>query len=233
MTWDITRFHALTFDCYGTLIDWETGILNTVRPLLEAHGVRLSDATLLEDYAEFESAAEASAFQPYREILRGVVRAYGAKYGFTPTQAEQNLLPDSLGQWLPFPDTVAALQTLAERYSLNIVSNVDDDLFAQTATHLNVRFQNVVTALQVQSYKPSPRHFEEMLRRLALPAEAVLHVAQSLYHDIAPARAMGMATVWINRRAGRAGAGATPPAEVVPDLELPDLRSLAQRVCNA
>lgn len=119
-----------------------------------------------------------------------------------------------------------ALRALGSRYRLAVVSNVDDDLFDASAGLLATDFEHVVTAEQVRSYKPAPGHFVEALRRLALPASRVLHVAQSLYHDVGPARALGLQCVWVNRRRGRAGSGATVAARAVPDLEVENLASL-------
>lgn len=226
---DFGRFEALTFDCYGTLIDWERGILEALAPLLSAHGApHPGDDALLERFAAEESRVEAGPFLPYREVLREVVRHVGRGLGFEPTAEEAEAFAGSVGAWPPFPDTVEALRTLAGRYRLAVVSNVDDDLFAGSAARLGVVFDEVVTALQVRSYKPAPTHFHEALLRLDLTADRVLHVAQSLYHDVAPARALGFTCVWVNRRAGRSGGGATPPAHAEPHLEVPDLATLAR-----
>ncbi len=226
---DFARFGALTFDCYGTLVDWERGILDALRPMRAAHGAFVEDDdALLERFGALEAAAEKGAFKSYRDILREVAFGFGREGGFEPTAKEVETFAASVGRWPPFPDTVEALARLSRRFRLAIVSNVDDDLFAETATRLGVDFAGVVTAQQVRSYKPARAHFDEVLRRLDLPRERVLHVAQSLYHDVAPATALGFACVWVNRRAGRAGGGATVLAQAVPDLEVPDLATLAE-----
>jgi len=228
---DFRRFEALTFDCYGTLVDWERGILAALRPLLDAHGAGgEEDDALLERFAVLEAAAERGAFSPYREVLREVARGFARAGGFVPSADEVEAFSASVGDWPPFPDTVEALGVLAHRYRLAIVSNVDDDLFSATAARLGVTFAEVVTAGQVRAYKPARAHFDEVLRRLDLPRERVLHVAQSLYHDVAPASALGFTCVWVNRRAGRPGGGATAPSEAVPDLEVPDLATVARLV---
>ena len=224
---DIGRFRVLTFDCYGTLIDWESGILGALRPLLAAHGISLTDDKLLELYGELEAEAEAGDYQPYRKVLEAVARGFGRRLGFEPTEEEAKSLPESLKNWQPFPDTVAALQKLKRRFKLAIVSNVDDDLFAATARRLEVPFDWVITAQQAGSYKPSHRNFKLALERIGLPPAQVLHVAQSIYHDIIPARELGLATVWVNRR-GPKGGGATKAARGQPDLEVPDLKTLAE-----
>ncbi len=224
---DLTRFEALTFDCYGTLIDWERGILAALRPWTHRHGVACDDDYLLGRYAAAEAAAETGAWRPYREVLGTVLETLARDLGARFDPEERELLPRSVGDWPPFPDTVASLAALGKRYRLAIVSNIDDALFLETANRqLKTRFDQVITAEQVRSYKPGPAHFHEALKRLGLDRSKVLHVAQSLYHDIAPARALGFSTVWVNRRAGRPGSGATPPAEAKPDLEVYDLQSL-------
>lgn len=226
---------ALTFDCYGTLVDWESGILRALKPLLAVHGVRLDDETLLARYAAYEAAEEGGEYQPYRDVLRGVVGRFAAGAGFTPEEKELDRLPTSLARWPLFADTRGALEALGERLPLVICSNVDDDLFEATQEALGVEFERVVTASYCRSYKPDPRHFRVALALLDLPASRVLHVAQSRFHDIAPARALGMRTAWINRTSRRPGVGVAPPppAGSEPDLELPDLASLARLVCDA
>jgi 2-haloacid dehalogenase len=225
---DLGDFEILTFDCYGTLIDWETGLLSALQPLLSARSVRIDDEALLELYAELETQAEAGPYRPYRELLQGIVTEIGRRLGFSPSAAETRRLPESIASWPPFPDSPAALQTLRRRFKLAVLSNIDDDLFAGSARLLGTEFDEVITARQARSYKPSPRNFALALERLNAPKEKILHVAQSLYHDIAPANRIGLKTVWVNRRAGRAGAGATPAAVARPDMVVPDLATLAR-----
>jgi 2-haloacid dehalogenase len=225
---DFARFQVLTFDCYGTLIDWETGILSTLRPLVAAHGKTVSDFELLNLYSELESEAERGEFRTYREVLQSVVRGFGERLGFNPTEPEVRSLPDSLASWPPFPDTVAALRELKRRYRLAIMSNVDDDLFAPTARCLDVAFDEVITAQQAGAYKPSLKIFQLAQRRLGVDAAQWLHVGQSIYHDVIPAKSLGIATVWVNRPSPRPGAGAAKAASGQPDLEVPDLKTLAQ-----
>lgn len=228
---DFGSFEALTFDCYGTLVDWERGILEALTPVLAAHGADAGgDEAALERFARLESGIQAGPFRSYRSVLEEVMRAFGAELGFQPSRGEVAAFAASVPSWRPFADTVPALRALSRRYRLAVVSNVDDDLFDGTATRLEVPFSAVVTAQQVRSYKPARAHFDEVLRRLDLPRERVLHVAQSLFHDIAPARALGFRCVWVNRRAGRSGSGATSSATAQPDLEVPDLSSLVARM---
>lgn len=229
---DFNRFEILTFDCYGTLIDWESGILSALRPILSAHGKTIDDATLLKLYGDFEQRSEQSSaeiiFRPYRQVLESVVRQLGDKLGFVPTAEEVSSLPNSLATWKPWPDTVAALHQLKTRYRLAILSNVDDDLFAATRPQLEVKFDEVITAQQAQAYKPSLKLFELALSRINAPAHRVLHVGQSIYHDVIPAQALGLATVWVNRPSARTGVGAVKAADANPDLTVTSLAELAR-----
>jgi 2-haloacid dehalogenase len=223
---DLARFRVLTFDCYGTLIDWEAGILRALRSVLEPRGIAPPDDQLLALFGEIESPLQEGLFRRYREVLDETMGQLARRLGFDPTPAERTTLSRSLPDWPPFPDTVKALAALARRYDLGIISNVDDDLFAASARHLGAQFKWVVTAERVRSYKPSRRNFHQALARIGLPQDQILHVAQSLYHDIEPARSLGLATVWVNRRAGREGFGATPASTAEPDLTVPDLAAL-------
>src|SRR5712691_797812 len=225
---DFSRFEVLTFDCYGTLIDWETGILSALHRILSAHGKKIDDATLLRLYGDFEQRSEQGAFLPYREVLESVVRQLAAELRFTPTAQEVRSLPDSLSTWKPWPDSVAALRQLKARFKLAILSNVDDDLFALTRPQLQVDFDNVITAQRAQAYKPSLKLFELALSRINTPAHRVLHIGQSIYHDVIPAQALGLATVWVNRPSARPGVGAVKAADAKPDLEVTSLAELAQ-----
>jgi 2-haloacid dehalogenase len=224
---DFTRFEILTFDCYGTLIDWETGILSALRRILSAHSKQIDDSTLLRLYGDFELRSESGPFLPYRQVLSSVVRQFGDQLGFTPTEEEVRSLPDSLAVWKPWPDTVAALLQLKTRFRLAILSNVDDDLFSSTRPKLEVEFDEVITAQQAQAYKPSLKLFELALSRINAPAHRVLHVGQSIYHDVVPAQSLGLATVWVNRPSARPGVGAVKAAEATPDLTVTSVAELA------
>ena len=220
------QFEILTFDCYGTLIDWETGILEALMPVLEEHDVATTGDQLLEVYAAAEAELEAGNYRPYGTILRQVVGKVATRFGFTPSAAELDCLVDSIGGWPPFEDTIESLERLKSRYKLGIISNVDDDLFTGTNQTLRVEFDHIVTAAQAQAYKPAHGVFDQAVKTIGLPKERILHVAQSLFHDHVPAQELGFKTVWINRRAGKEGTGATPQAAVKPDAEFPDLKSL-------
>ncbi|MBE2315967.1 haloacid dehalogenase type II [Solirubrobacter sp. CPCC 204708] len=226
---DFGAFDALTFDCYGTLIDWETGILNALRPVLDHHGASREDETLLEFFAHHEAALEAGPYQRYREILAGALRGIGTDLSFEPTTEEQETFGGSVVDWPAFEDSAAALQRLKQRFRLGVITNCDDDLFAASNEKLQVEFDWVITAQQAEGYKPRIENFDYAFARIDTPRERILHVAQSLFHDHVPAKALGMTTVWIDRRAGRDGGGATPPAAAVPDMTFNDLASFADR----
>jgi 2-haloacid dehalogenase len=224
---DFTRFEILTFDCYGTLINWEEGILRCLHRVLAAHGKDTDDATILRLYGDFEARAEHAEYRRYREVLQSVVRQFGEQLAFAATDQEASSLPESLKDWNPWPDTVAALRQLQSRFRLAIVSNVDDDLFAATQPKLGVQFDRIITAQQAGAYKPSLKIFELALSRIGVPAHRVLHVGQSLYHDVVPAQSLGLATVWVNRPSARSGVGAVKAAEGHPDLQVSTLAELA------
>lgn len=222
------QFKVLTFDCYGTLIDWETGILQALKPILEVHNIYIDDENILELYAKFESQEESRGYKKYRQILQDVVKRFGEHFNFNPTETELHALEESLKNWPPFNDTASALQSLKKKYRLAVISNIDRDLFAHSAEWLKVSFDWVITAEDVGDYKPSLKNFEFALQKFRVDKSQVLHVAQSLFHDIAPAKKLGLAAVWVNRRKGKTGTGATPPAEIKPDLEVPDLQTLVR-----
>lgn len=234
---DLNGIELISFDCYGTLIDWESGILAALRPILDDHDVQAGNERVLELYAAAESSIEAGPYLPYRDVLARVVQQIGQRLGFEPSAGQCASLAESVGDWPPFPDTIEALGRLHGHAKLAIISNVDDDLFARTAARLETDFDCVITAQQIGSYKPSPRNFElareRFVRDFHVGQAGWLHAAQSLFHDITPARRLGIQTAWVNRRAGRNGGGATPSTEATPDLAVPDLRTLADHFGSA
>ena len=230
---DYGGFEALTFDCYGTLIDWETGILAGLRAAVATRGVEPPDDELLEAFARVESRLEGGPYLRYREILGRCLREVAADYAAAPDLADVAAFADSVGDWPAFPDSVAALARLHGRFRLGVITNCDDDLFARSATRLDTTFDWVVTAQQAGSYKPDEHNFEVAFERIGLPRDRILHVAQSLFHDHVPAKRLGLTTVWIDRRHGRPGGGATPPAEATPDATFPDMASFAAAATGA
>lgn len=225
---DLSAYDVLTFDCYGTLIDWETGILAGLRRILDPHGIEAGNDELLERYARAEAAAEAGPYLRYREVLARSATAVCGELGVTPDAGDLAVFGGSVAEWPAFPDSAAALAALRTRYRLGVITNCDDDLFAASSERLGVTFDPVVTAQQVGAYKPSTRNFEVAFERLGVPRERILHVAQSLYHDHVPAKQLGLTTAWIDRRQGRAGGGATPPADASPDLAVPSMAAFAE-----
>ncbi len=231
---DWRKFRALTFDCYGTLIDWESGILAALAPWRERERVNAGDEELLAAFAEAESRIQAE--QPallYPLLLGATLEALAKHFGVGVSTAQCQAIGNSVRDWPAFPDSPAALAYLQRHYKLVVVSNIDKASFAHSARRLGVAFDAVVTAEEVGSYKPNRTHFLETFRRLAamgVEQPAILHVAQSLFHDHVPAKRLGMTTVWINRRKGKKGWGATmPPAMPVgPDAEYPTLGAMAE-----
>jgi len=227
MDLDYGAFEALTFDCYGTLIDWETGILAGLRAALDPRGIVATDEALLQRFAAAEAAVEAGPYRRYRDVLAESLVQVGASFGIEPSAQEQAAFGGSVVDWPAFPDSPAALVSLAARFRLGILTNCDDDLFAGSNRRLGVAFDWIVTAQQAGGYKPRVANFEMLFDRIQLPREQILHVAQSLFHDHVPAKALGLTTVWIDRRHGRPGGGATPPADATPDAVFFDMASFA------
>lgn len=217
---------VISFDCYGTLVDWESGILGYFRPLAATHGRTISDAEILVAYSEIEPRLQAGPYRTYREILREVACEFAARFHFAISKTESDGLADSLRSWQPFPDTVPALRRLKAKFQLAIVSNIDNDLFAHTARLLEVPFDYAITAEQVRSYKPALPHFRELLARTGLPATEHLHAAESLFHDIAPASQLGLPNVWVKRSHDNA-ATASQKISVQPDRTVANLAELA------
>ena len=230
---ELTDFEALSFDCYGTLIDWEAGLLAVLGPWAHTHGLELADEELLTAYAQVETAAEAEhPADAYPEILARGMRLLGGNLGAEVTDDDADRLARSVPDWPAFPDSHDALVALGRRYKLIILSNVDRASFAGSNTRLGVEFTSIITAQDVGSYKPSPRNFEALASeaaRLGIRQGGLLHVAQSLFHDHVPAQRAGLATAWIHRRHDRDGWGATPqpPAPVTPDWEFPSMAAFA------
>jgi 2-haloalkanoic acid dehalogenase type II len=199
-------YEIITFDCYGTLIDWESGIADAFAR--EHPG--LDRQTVLTTYARVEAEVEHAQYRPYREVLAESAQRVASELGWSTTGT---FLPESLPSWTPFPDTNGALERLREAGPiLGILSNVDDDLLAATRRHFTVDFEIVITAQQVRSYKPAAGHF--LAARDRIGSRRWLHAAQSNFHDIVPANALAIPTAWVNRRRQTALPGGTPTHEV-------------------
>jgi 2-haloalkanoic acid dehalogenase type II len=213
--WDI-----VTFDCYGTMIDWERGIRTAFSAIAAATRRPVDVDAALALYPEVEAAVEAEAYQSYRAVLTETARRIASRLGWRLPPENTDFLADSMPAWPPFPDTNRALRRLDDAgYSLGILSNVDDDLLAWSRRHLSASFEIVVTAEQVGSYKPAPGHFTAA--RSLIGDRRWLHAAQSYFHDVVPARALGIPVAWINRK------GETAPDGGKPDREFSSLTGLA------
>ncbi len=232
---NLADFDALTFDCYGTLIDWERGILEILRPWADRNGLTVADEQLLAVFARAEAEVESRPpFRAYTEILRLVMAEIASAFGLTASLSECDEFADSVGGWPPFPDTVAALRELRDRYRLIVVSNVDHRSFSATQRLLGSPFHAAVLAEDVGAYKPDHAMFHravETAADLGVSRERILHVAQSLYHDHVPAAALGIPSVWVDRRAGRpGGATKTPDRAVHPALTVSSMAELVEQI---
>jgi len=222
------RFEIVTFDCYGTLIDWETGISQAFRRAAARDGVGLARDEVLEAHADIEPIVQAGPYRSYREVLRETARRAARRFDWSLDPADADFLPEILGEWPAFDDTVPALQRLEQAgYRLGILSNIDIDLLAQTLPKLGVEFDLIVTAQDVASYKPANPHFHRA--RKSIGAARWLHAAQSYFHDVAPASALGIPVAWVNRN-DDAPAGEARPDRVVRNLtELADWLTFSNR----
>jgi len=229
----LSDFEVLTFDCYGTLIDWETGIVRAIGPWLERSGVSATRDQILAAFAEAEAPQQAKTPDlRYPELLARVHTALAKRFGVAPDAAAAQAFGGSVREWPAFADSADALAYLKQHYRLVVLSNIDRASFAHSARKLGVEFDAVYTAQDIGSYKPDPRNFEYMLARLAeqgIARDQILHTAESLYHDHIPAKRFGLATCWIHRRAGQSGHGATrpPEVEVIPDFRFATLAEMA------
>jgi 2-haloalkanoic acid dehalogenase type II len=214
-------YDVVTFDCYGTLIDWEGGISTAFASAAAAETRQLDRTQMLRAYAEIEPSVEAALYRRYRDVLTETAQQVAERLGWPLSRERAHFLADSLPSWQPFADTNAALERLvAAGYSLGILSNIDDDLLAGTRRHFTVTFDLIVTAQQVGSYKPAHGHFIEARRRLG--DQRWLHAAQSYFHDVAPARTLGIPSAWINRKHDTASDGGQANREFHTLTELAD-----------
>jgi 2-haloalkanoic acid dehalogenase type II len=214
------QFDIVTFDCYGTLIDWETGIADAFLRAAREDGVELRREEVLRAYELIEPVVEREQYRLYRDVLTETATRVAHALGWRLAYERGTFLVNSMARWLPFDDTNESLERLRDAgYRLGILSNVDDVLLAATRRHFTVGFDLIVTAQQVRSYKPGHAHF--LAAREALGGARWLHAAQSNFHDVVPANALGIPAAWVNRRGDAALAGGTPAHEVK------DLKGLA------
>jgi len=209
-------FDIITFDCYGTLIDWEAGIVDAFQTAAGAKQVELKAEQIIDAYAAEEATVEAMAYKPYREVLTETERRAAAILGWRVPVENAGFLAGSLPNWQPFPDTNPALERLSRRFKLGILSNIDDDLLTATRHHFTVDFDLIVTAQQVGSYKPGLAHFKEATFRLG--DMRLLHAAQSYFHDVVPATQMSLPVVWVNRKSNQINSGGPMPTHQVRNL---------------
>lgn len=218
-------YDVITFDCYGTLIDWERGICDAFARLAAAEGRQLDGGEVLLAYAELEPVVEAETYRCYRDVLTETAQRVCERLGWPIAREQAVFLPESLPHWPPFPDTNSALERLAAAgYTLGILSNIDDDLLAETRRHFTVPFEILVTAQQVRSYKPAHGHFYAARQRVG--SRRWLHAAQSYFHDVRPARSLGIPVAWINRKAEKSSDGGHA------DREFRTLTELADWLCE-
>lgn len=219
MNGNMPPFHLITFDCYGTLIDWELGMKNALKSLVESRGLSFDIESMPRRYIEIEIEIEREGYRKYKDVLTLGVRRLFEEKGVKLTSHEEKIFVDTIAKWPPFEETTEVLKKLEEKRKLAILSNIDDDLIQHSIKLIGVDFDRVITAERVKSYKPLHGHWKDMMAVFKLPKENVLHVAASYRHDIIPAKELGFTVAWINRRNEEARG-------VKPDYEFRDLRPL-------
>ena len=231
---DFDRFEAMSFDCYGTLIDWETGIATALEPWATRNGLTLGGEAIIAAHGRHETHVEddmPGALYPI--VLGETLRRVGAELGAEVTDADAHAFGQSVKDWPAFPDSAAALKRLATRFKLIILSNIDRASVAASKPRLGVEFDAIITAEDVGSYKPQRGHFDrlfEELQRLGVARDRLVHVAESLFHDHQPAAELALPSVWIHRRHGKGGTGATatPSGEVSPTWRFTSMAEFAE-----
>jgi 2-haloacid dehalogenase len=225
---DLTKIKLLSFDCYGTLVDWRKSVCDILEPFFNRYQAVYTREEIFQAFLDADRHLESGNFMPYREILAEIVLFMADDLKVSVDPAERYILSEKFSEWKPFPDTVESLKRLGRHYRLAIISNVDDDLFGITNTLLEVEFDYIVTAEQLGSYKPSENNFISAKQRFGLDIPEILHVAQSIYHDIIPSNKLGWNNVWVNRyNESRPGV-----ARALPDLEVRDLSQLVDALCK-
>ena len=218
------RFSLITFDCYGTLIDWESGMKNALRNLTKRRNISFDIESLPERYIEIELEIEKEGYRKYKEVLGLGVRRLFEEKGIMLSSEEEKIFADSINTWPPFNETTEVLRKIKGKYKLAILSNIDEDLIKHSIKLIGVEFDGVITAEQVKSYKPSHGHWKRMMDVFKIPKENVLHVAASYVHDIVPAKELGFRVAWINRKDEKL------KGSIKPDYEFRDLRPLVSLV---
>ena len=221
---EFSNIQLLSFDCYGTLVDWKNSVLDLLETCMLANNVNISREELFEIFLQEDRKMITEEYRSYREILAQIMDGITGQLGIKSGRANRNLLSDQFNEWFPFPDTVENLKKLGKQFKLAIISNVDDDLFSITNLMLEVEFDHIVTAQQLGSYKPSALNFEEALERFQLDCSQIMRVAQSIHHDIVPSNKLDWNNVWVNRY----GESERTDPDEFPNLEVPDLASLVR-----
>lgn len=215
----------ITFDCYGTLIDWEGGIKTAVKKLADKNSFSFNLDGISDKYIKVELEVEAEQYRKYHEILQLSAKKLFKQEGFDILNEDALVFADSIYNWQPFPETHDVLAQLKQKgYKLIILSNIDNEIVKKSIELMGIDFDGVVTAEEVGSYKPAHGHWEEMLKRFNAKKEEVLHVAASYIHDIIPAKEQGFNAIWINRNSEKS------TREIKPDLEFKDLRPLPENL---
>jgi 2-haloacid dehalogenase len=207
----------VTFDVYGTLIDWETGIYEAFSEEAARDGFTIERDELIPLFHEIEQEIEAGSYELYAEVLRRTAVEISKRLGWPLEPSRSGFLPDSVQSWKPFKETNAQLDRFAKKYDIGLISNIDDKLLGQTRRHFRTDFDLVVTAQQVRSYKPDPAHFKEAARRIG-GKKGWVHVAASYYHDVEPVLKQRVPVIWVNRTKQTLESGQKPPTVEVPTL---------------
>ena len=213
---------AITFDCYGTLIDWEDEIQQFFAEILNSEGLGyVTPQTLQEDWEEIQFQYIQEKYRPYRQVLRDTLRMVFKNYAIPISSEECEDFADSMGFWKPFPDTRDAILELQKLVKVVLITNTDDDIIAQTQKTIGVQFDDIITAQQAGAYKPSHKGFDLARERLQLPKEDIWHAGFGFKYDIVPATELGYMTVWVNRQ------GEVRPVDVKETFLVGDMRTLA------
>lgn len=230
--YNFKKYKLISFDCYGTLIDWEQGLGSAMRVLLNDKANSFNMEEALQLYASAEAELEQGSYMPYSEIMMKAISQVCDNLGVITSDMEKGRFVKSVGEWQPFPDSTVTLNRLQTEYRIALISNIDNDTIIDTQRTLDVEFDHIITAQQVKAYKPNPIVFEAALDKFRIHKTEWLHVAQSLYHDIAPARDLGIDSIWVNRRYGKVGSGATPFHNIKPKVTVLNLRELTALVTS-
>ncbi len=221
---DMNQLRLISFDCYGTLVDRKEGVLNAIQPLLEDYLIEMEGDQIFGLFREFEENLVTGEFHSYHDILVAVMKQFGKHLNINLQKDDLNILANTFPRWPFFPDTLPVLQELSQNYRLAIISNADRPALEETVSRTGIEFDFLITSGELESYKPSPENFIEAMNHFRLSSGHILHVAQSRFHDILPARDLGIPAVWINRYNDP-----VPPLEDTeyPGMHFPDLSSFA------